>query len=159
MTLEKNKIEYDGSEPLDISNHENFANAVVDCKSQSDAYRQVFDLKEDILPKTVWEEASRLANNIKVSARIKFLRKTLTDECIWTREEAVKALKEIVTSTVLGEDGKERREALPKDRVAASVALNKMHGYDAATQIELSGANGNPLALEDFFKLNATKHD
>lgn len=153
MAVDNNKIEYDGSEPLDVIIKEKFAQAVIDSKSQSEAYRKVFETN-DLAPESVWDYASKLAREKLVSTRIQFLRKTLTDECIWTREEAVKALKEIVTSTVLGEDGKERREALPKDRVAASVALNKMHGYDAATQIEISGANGNPLGLADFFKLN-----
>ena len=146
-----------GSEPLDNKKHEAFAQACINSRTQSDAYRQAFDLKKDIPPKNVWEYASRLANDINVSSRIKFLRKTLTDQCIWEREEAVKALKEIVTGTTVGEDGKERKEALAKDRIAAAIALNKMSGFDAPQQIELSGANGSPLGLAEFFKIDKPK--
>lgn len=150
--------EYDGSEPLPSPINEKFAQESVNAKSQSDAYRKTFPEKE-LTPESLWALASALTKDFKVALRIKFLRKTLTDQCIWTREEAVKALKDIVTTTTVGEDGKERKEALPKDRVAASIALNKMHGYDAATQIEISGANGNPLGLAEFFKLNNENND
>lgn len=144
--------EYDGSEPLKSPINERFAQAVVDSKSKSDAYRLVFD-KPDLTPESVWTLSSKLSNDIKVASRIRFLRKTLTDECIWTREDSVRALKEIVASEVLGEDGKTRKEALAKDRVAASIALNKMHGYEAPIKTEITGANGSPLGLAEFFKV------
>ena len=71
---------------------EAFAQAVVGGANQTDAYR-VAGYSTDMLPQTVWEAASRLANDYKVATRIQELRGSVTRELVtktvWSRERLI----------------------------------------------------------------------
>ncbi|MEO8062145.1 MAG: terminase small subunit [Pseudomonadota bacterium] len=53
---------------------ERFARLVVELGAQAAAYRQAFSVGPNTLPATVWQEASRLANEPVIAARIRELR-------------------------------------------------------------------------------------
>lgn len=64
----------DVSKPLDFLKHEEFAQRVVACGNQSQAYREVFQPDAATPSRTVWSEACRMANRIDVGRRIEWLR-------------------------------------------------------------------------------------
>lgn len=64
----------DASKPLDFLKHEEFAQRVVACGNQSQAYREVFKPSETTQARIVWTEACRMANRIDVRRRIEWLR-------------------------------------------------------------------------------------
>jgi hypothetical protein len=115
---------------------EAFAQAVADGMTQSDAYRQAYNA-EKMSDKQVWEEASKLFSNPKVSQRVAQLRAKLEAKALWSREDSVKVLKQVAK---LGLDPESHAKA--GDAVNAVQALNKMHGYDAPTKVEHSGGVG-----------------
>lgn len=72
---------------------EKFCQLIVEGKSQAEAYRQAFDVKKS-KPETVWENASRLMADSKVSARIDELRAEVTKEIKFTIQDALKEFEE-----------------------------------------------------------------
>jgi hypothetical protein len=50
-----------------------FARCVASGMSQSDAYKEAFDVSKNTKSETVWVEASKLANSKKVARRIEYL--------------------------------------------------------------------------------------
>lgn len=67
--------------------------------NQSDAYRKAFKPKR-MKAKTIWEEASRVAANPKVSARIAELMKPLIEEVQVTRAQWLKKMESYYHSDV-----------------------------------------------------------
>ena len=113
---------------------EQFAQLVASGKSQSEAYRTAYPKSQAWKDEAVWSQASRLMP--KVSARIEQIRAELAERGLWSREQSVKALVEVVQA---GE-----RDA---DRIKAVCELNKMHGYHAPEKHEHTGAAGGPLCV------------
>ena len=58
------------------SKQESFAQAIVDGFPQVDAYKRAYN-SENMDPSTVYQEASRVANNRKVAARVEELREAV----------------------------------------------------------------------------------
>ena len=102
---------------------EKFAQNVASGMTQSDAYRDAFG-QGKYTDKTLTEAASRLSNNSNVIARVKQLQQELSDKSLWTREESVQALKNVLA------DGK------GSEVVSAVKELNSMHGYNAPIKID-----------------------
>jgi hypothetical protein len=50
-----------------------FARCIASGMSQSDAYKEAFDVSKNTKSETVWVEASKLANSEKVARRIEYL--------------------------------------------------------------------------------------
>ena len=61
---------------------ERFATLVASGLSQSDAYRQAYDVSPDTLPQTVWVNASQLAANTSVALRTQELRQAAKDATV-----------------------------------------------------------------------------
>jgi len=74
------------------SKQESFAQAIVDGFPQVDAYKRAYN-SENMDPSTVYQEASRVANNRKVAARIEELRDlvtiAVTEKRAWDLERLV----------------------------------------------------------------------
>lgn len=95
---------------------ENFARCIaLDGMNQSDAYRKCYEA-ENSQDSTIWENASRVANNDKVQARIKELKNQAVSGRIMTAIER----KEKLTELILSDD--------PMVIMKAIDLLNKMEG-------------------------------
>ena len=74
-------------------NREAFSQGIARGLDQTEAYRQAGYSYENMLPATLWEEASRLAAIPEVSARIAELKQAVTDslvaQTVWTKEKLV----------------------------------------------------------------------
>jgi len=75
---------------------EKFAQCVADGMSQADAYRNSFSCEKS-KPETIQNNASILMKNSEVSARVSSIRSSLAEKALWTREDSVKALLEVVS--------------------------------------------------------------
>jgi hypothetical protein len=73
---------------------ERYAQGLFAGLSQREAYKQAYSTK-NMTDKTIDEEACRIANDYKVSARIKELTDIVTERSIWTVEEILKDIKAI----------------------------------------------------------------
>lgn len=119
---------------------EAFAQAVVNGgMNQSEAYRSVYDVSEDANPKTIHEEASKVANNRKVATRIKQLKLANEELNAWSRLDSINALKSVV-------DNPDKAG----DIINAVKELNAMHGYNAATKFDINASIG-VRTLDDFY--------
>lgn len=74
---------------------EKFAQNIIQGMSQADAYRSAYDTKR-MSDKTIHENASRLANDSKVSARINELRGQISKASIMTAQERLEYLTRVV---------------------------------------------------------------
>jgi phage terminase small subunit len=95
---------------------ENFARCIaLDGMNQTEAYRKCYNT-ENMQESTIWESASRLANDCKVVARIKELKNQAVSGRIMTAIER----KEKLTELILSDD--------PQVIMKAIDLLNKMEG-------------------------------
>lgn len=121
---------------------EQFAQGIASGLNQSDAYRAAYSAGK-MKPETVQQTASRLMTDRKVSARVTELRAELANKSLWTREQSVAVLKEVV----------EACDAKHTDKIGAVKVLNEMQGFNApvktenktelVTRIELVPMRGN----------------
>ena len=109
------------------SKQELFAQCVASGKSQSDAYRAAYDVREDTNPLTTNNDAYKLMQNPDISARVEELKEELSKKYLWTREDSV---RELVSRLSNAKDG---------DAFNAIKILNEMHGYNEPTKTEHSG--------------------
>jgi hypothetical protein len=107
---------------------EAFAQAVASGMTQADAYRSAYDC-EGSADKTVIEEASRVASDRNVSARVSELKEAIAIAALWTRLDSVQTLSEIAKGG----------ESRANEKVSAIKELNLMHGFNAPTKIDVSG--------------------
>ena len=110
---------------------EAFAQAVANGKTQADAYREAFTSSLNWKPDSVHQKASTLAADVKVQSRVAELREILTSKQLWSREDSVNTLKSIIESSDKA-----------SDTISAVKELNSMHGYNAPSKHEHSGAIG-----------------
>jgi hypothetical protein len=107
---------------------ERFANEVALGKSQAAAYRIANPRSTKWKDGSVYVKASLMMGNAKVKQRIAEIQQMLLIRSIWSREQSVIALKEVI-------DAPDRKS----DVVAAVRELNTMHGFHEAQKIEHSG--------------------
>lgn len=105
---------------------EAFCQYIADGMSQADAYRNAYDAA-DSKDETIYPNASRLASDSKVAARIEELKSGLQEKQLWTREMSVKALVQAY------------REGNGAAKVSAVKELNAMHGYNEPQKIQVGG--------------------
>lgn len=110
------------------SKQEKFAQSLADGMTQADAYRAAYSAGKQT-DATVWANASRMAANSMVVARLASLKALLVDKALWTRERSVAILSQIADSDM----------AKAVEQISAVKELNIMHGFNAPTQIELGG--------------------
>lgn len=114
---------------------EKFVQGIIGGLTQADAYRAAYP-DQKMTDKTVWESASKLMNNPKVTARVKELREQLTKSTIMSAQERLEFLTEVIKGTK-GEkvvevvDGKQIEVEIPaslKNRLGAIDIMNRMQG-------------------------------
>ncbi len=94
-----------------------FAQKIVEGMSQADAYRSAYNCKR-YTDKTVWEAASRLMADSKVSARVQELRDKVSMKSIMTAQERMEWLTRLIQDD----------EVTISDKLKASDQMNKMQG-------------------------------
>lgn len=109
---------------------EAFCQAIADGKTQADAYRSAYNCV-NMKDSSVWEKASELMSDVKVTSRVKELRDSLAAKSLWSRERSVIRLAKIA------DESDSNTEA-----IAAVKELNAMHGFNAPTKSELTVKGG-----------------
>ena len=99
------------------ANQENFARGIAEGKSYTDAYRSAYKTKR-MTDKTINEEASRLKDNPKITARVKELRDIAAKPTIMTAQERKEWLTEVINNPEIDINA----------RLKASDQLNRMDG-------------------------------
>lgn len=88
------------SNPMKLTiKQENFCNYFLECGNASEAYRCAYNT-DNMKEKTVWEKASELLRNDKVSARVEELRKELSDISKITKERIIRELSNMAFSSI-----------------------------------------------------------
>lgn len=98
---------------------ENFARHVVMGFSQAEAYRRSYVVDPETKQSTIWEAASRLANDSKVAARIAELKAEAAERAVVTRESM---LAEMEVNRTLALDAGKLSVAQAASRDRAKVA-------------------------------------
>lgn len=118
---------------------EQFAQNIIKGMTQADAYRSAYSTKR-MADKTIHENASRLANDSKVLARIEELRGQISTENIMTAQKRLEWLTELVQS----------EEETTTDKLKAIDIMNKMQGeYVQKVQAEVTNAVSINIELSD----------
>ena len=99
------------------TNQELFARGIAEGKNYTEAYRSAYKTNK-MTDKTINEEASRLKDNPKITARVKELRDMAAKPTIMTAQERKEWLTEVIKNP----------EIAIKDRLSASDQLNRMDG-------------------------------
>lgn len=92
------------SKPMDVKltiKQENFCNYYVECGNASEAYRRAYNAV-NMKDKTIWERASKLLNEYKVSTRVEELRRQANDMAKITKERILKELSNMAFSSISG---------------------------------------------------------
>lgn len=88
------------SRPMKLTiKQENFCNYFLEFGNASEAYRRAYNT-DNMKEKTVWEKASELLRNDKVSARVKELRKEFSDISKITKERIIRELSNMAFSSI-----------------------------------------------------------
>ena len=118
---------------------EAFVQNIIQGMSQADAYRSAYDTKR-MTEKTVWESASKLMANPKVTARLSELRDKLANESIMTAQKRMEWLTSVI------KDVHEKTE----NRLKAVDIMNKMDGeYVQKIEAEVKGETIINIELVD----------
>ena len=96
---------------------EAFVHNIIQGMSQADAYRSAYDTKK-MSDKTIWENASRLMANDKVTARLTELRNELAKPSIMSAQERLEWLTQLINNAEEGTN----------DKLKAIDIMNKMQG-------------------------------
>ena len=104
---------------------EAFAQAVVGGLNQSDAYRSAYNAGK-MKPETIQSKASLLMKKGMVGARVDDLRKELADKSLWTREQSMQTMVDVIC-----EGGSKAT-----DKINAVKVLNEMQGFNAPIKSE-----------------------
>ena len=117
---------------------ERFVQLVVGGATYSDAYQGAFDV-ENMADKTIHEEASRTANDRKVSARIKALKesakKSAANAVLWSLERSIKTKLQALKIGI--EKGDSRAI------IQASESLDKLCGLEPARKVDITSSDGS----------------
>lgn len=114
---------------------EKFVRNLIKGMSQREAYKNSYDA-ENMSDKTIDEEACRLFNDSKISARYRELQDRLDKATIMTAQERLEYLTEVIMG-IQGEniveivDGEEIERTVPtsiKNKLSAIDLMNKMQG-------------------------------
>ena len=136
---------------------EQFVQNIIKGMSQADAYRSAYNTKR-MSDKTIHENASRLANDSKITARINELRAQISTVSVMSAQERLEYLTRVVLGiekekeTVVV-DGKPVEVEVPtaiKTRIDAIDKMNKMTGeYVQKVQTEVTNAVNINIELSD----------
>ena len=116
---------------------EAFCQAVVSGMTQSDAYRSAYDVSPETKNETIHRKASELMEHGMVSARVRELRDILAMQQMWSRQDSVNVLKEIV------QDGESRAG----EKTSAVKELNAMYGFNAPVKAQVDANVAGGLSI------------
>lgn len=103
---------------------EKFAQNVAKGMTFSDAYRKSRDASK-MADETVHKRASELAQKGEILGRIDKLKEQLSAKQLWSREDSIKKLIEVMS------------DARPNDVIAAIKELNNMQGFNAPKKMQI----------------------
>lgn len=115
---------------------EKFALAVASGKTQSDAYREAFNVRPTTKPETVNQAASRLMADSNISARVEELRKPIANKAMITLESHIARLKELAEL------------AIKEGQIAAAIKAEELCGKASGVYVEkrqITGVDGGPI--------------
>lgn len=115
---------------------EKFALAVASGKTQSDAYREAFNVRPTTKPEAVNQQASRLMADINISSRVEELRKPIAAKAMITLESHIERLKELADL------------AIKQGQIAAAIKAEELCGKATGIYVEkrqITGADGGPI--------------
>jgi phage terminase small subunit len=121
------------------SKQEAFCQAIADGMTQADAYRAAYSAGK-MTDKSVWERASHLMKDVKVTARVSELKSALEAKQLWTREMSVKGL---VTAYKVA-----NKAANASGMTGAIKELNAMHGYNEPAKLNVK-VQQFPTSIDD----------
>ena len=121
------------------SKQEAFCQAIADGMTQADAYRTAYSAGK-MTDKSVWERASHLIKDVKVTARVSELKSALEAKQLWTREMSVKGL---VTAYKVA-----NKAANASGMTGAIKELNAMHGYNEPAKLNVK-VQQFPTSIDD----------
>lgn len=127
---------------------EKFAQKYVECGNASEAYRYAYPSSAKWKDKTVWENASRLMANSKVSARVKELEEASKQASQVTREEILKLCADVIRGAMITDNAQMRKEVIGGiskntttqtniSKTWAVERLCKMCGFDSPTEVHI----------------------
>lgn len=103
---------------------EKFAQNVAKGMTFSDAYRKSYDASK-MVDETIHKRASELAQKGEIAGRIDKLKEQLSAKQLWSREDSIKKLIEVMS------------DARPNDVIAAIKELNNMQGFNAPKKMQI----------------------
>lgn len=136
---------------------EQFVQNIIKGMSQADAYRSAYNTKR-MSDKTIHENASRLANDSKVTARLNELRAQISTASIMTAQERLEYLTRVVRGyekekEIAVVDGKPIEVEVPvaiKTRIDAIDKMNRMTGeYTQRVEANVSYENSLKKVVDD----------
>ena len=113
-----------------------FVQKIIEGYSQADAYRSAYNTKR-MSDKTIWENASRLMADSKVTARVAELRNELAKPSIKTAQERLEWLTQLIDS----------EEESTSDKLKAIDLMNKMQG-EYVQKVEAAVTNAVNINIE-----------
>lgn len=118
---------------------EAFVHNIIQGMSQADAYRSAYNAKK-MSDKTIWENASRLMANDKVTARLTELRNELAKPSIMSAQERLEWLTQLIMS----------KDESTTDKLRAADIMNKMQGeYTQKIEADVNNTVTINIELED----------
>ena len=115
---------------------ESFALAVASGMTQSDAYREAFNVRPNTKTDSINQAASKLMADPKISSRVQELRKPVADKAMITLESHITRLQELAEI------------ALENGQVAAAIKAEELCGKASGIYVEkkqITGADGGPI--------------
>ena len=122
---------------------EKFARLVSDGEKLTSAYRKVYNVKNTTKEKSVWEQASALASNLKVASRISVLTR-LKDEDHSTQ---VRRRSEYVLRKL--QEEVERNDNRSSDKISALALLGKSVGLFTDKVETVNNTDRNSVDIEE----------
>ena len=115
---------------------ESFALAVASGKTQSDAYRESFNVRSTTKDSSVNVNASKLMADAKIAQRVEELRKPIAQKAMITLESHIQRLKELAEM------------AIDQGQIAAAIKAEELCGKASGVYVEkrqITGADGGPV--------------
>ena len=115
---------------------EKFALAVASGKTQSDAYREAFNVRPTTKDTSINVNASKLMADANISQRVEELRKPIADKAMITLESHIERLKELAEL------------AIEQGQIAAAIKAEELCGKASGVYVEkrqITGSDGGPI--------------
>jgi phage terminase small subunit len=115
---------------------EAFALAVASGKTQSDAYREAFNVRPTTKDTSVNVNASKLMADANIAQRVEELRKPIAEKAMITLESHIQRLKELAEL------------AIDQGQIAAAIKAEELCGKASGVYIEkrqITGSDGGPV--------------